>query len=103
MPRVLNFHDYGGRLPDGAKDVSRSTRWGNPFGLRRSARVRILVASREEAISKYEQWIEGKIVLYGIEAPTKAEIREYLAGYDLCCSCAPLKCHGDVLLRIANT
>ncbi len=68
--------------------VGRPSKWGNPFILRPDQ-------SREEAIARYRAWLDTQPDL--IEA-AKRELR----GKVLACWCAPKKCHGDVLLEIAN-
>jgi hypothetical protein len=46
------------------------------------------------AIAKYERYLsDGGLI---------KEVHQ-LRGRDLICWCAPLPCHGDVLLRLANT
>jgi hypothetical protein len=51
-----------------------ASKWANPFTVKREA-------DRETAIASYARWLRG---------------------LDLVCWCAPLPCHGDVLLRLAN-
>jgi hypothetical protein len=98
MPRVLNYHDIkliG--LPPGAVYVGRAnpayglpkSKWANLVKLRRNATA----GERAEAIREYER----RLVKSGLIN----EIGE-LRGADLVCWCAPLACHGDVLLRLAN-
>jgi hypothetical protein len=83
-PRVLNKRRDG--LPVGAVYVGRPGKWGNPFVLGKDG-------TRAEVIEKYRRWLcdSGKI----------AEIAE-LRGKHLVCWCAPLRCHADVLLELAN-
>lgn len=66
--------------------MGRPSKWGNPF-------IVSFRYTREEAIKKYEEWLREKGPI--------ADIHE-LRGKDLVCWCAPLPCHGDVLLRLAN-
>ena len=49
---------------------------------------------REHAIASYERWLCDK--------PELMAALPELRGRDLCCWCAPLACHGDVLVRLAN-
>ena len=51
--------------------------------------------TREEAIEKYRAWISARPEL-------QARVRRELRGKILGCWCAPLPCHGDLLLEIAN-
>lgn len=88
-PRVLNKRTMG-YVPASAVLIDRTTIWGNPYYEGRDG-------TREEVIDKYEEWIKHLIV----ELPVLYDL-EKLRGRDLVCWCAPLACHGDVLLRLAN-
>lgn len=68
--------------------IGRPTKWGNPYREGPDG-------TREEVIAKFEAYLRMNPALM------EAAKRE-LAGKDLLCWCAPLPCHGDVLLRIAN-
>lgn len=83
-PRVLN--KYHGSF-DGV-NIMRPSIWGNPFKIGQDG-------TRAEVIEKYRAWIASRPDLM-------ARARQELAGHDLICCCAPLPCHGDVLLEIAN-
>jgi hypothetical protein len=86
MPNV--YKNGVGTIPQGAVLVDRKTKWGNHY--------RIGVhGSREQVIAKFEAWLRASPVRMRI-------VREELRGKDLVCHCAPLPCHADVLLRIAN-
>jgi len=68
--------------------VGRPTVWGNPFTLGRDG-------DRAEVIAKYRAWL--------LAQPDLVErARRELRGRDLECWCAPLACHADVLLEVAN-
>lgn len=82
MPRVLNKHRD--KVPPGAVYVGRPSKWGNPFKVGRDG-------SREEVITKYRAWLP----MSGLDL---SELRDK----DLVCWCAPLPCHADVLIEIAN-
>ena len=60
---------------------------GNPFVIGKDG-------SRDDVIAKYETWLLGSGKLVDQLAA--------LAGKDLVCWCAPARCHGDVLVRLAN-
>ena len=64
--------------------------FANPFKLRRGASA----DERAECIATYERWLTMRPALL-------AQLHT-LAGRDLACWCAPLPCHCDVLLRLAN-
>jgi hypothetical protein len=82
-PRVINQRrDVGGVY------IGRPSKFGNPFVIGRDG-------NRAEVIRKYEEWLLAQPAL--VEAA-----RRELRGHDLRCFCAPLACHGDVLLRVAN-
>jgi len=84
-PRVLNtLTDY---IPDDSIFIGRPSKWGNPFSL--------IHHSREECIEKYKEWLDSRPDL-------KKDAKKELKGKDLVCFCSPLKCHGDILLEIAN-
>ncbi len=50
--------------------------------------------TREEVVKLYEMWLLQQTHL-------QLQLGE-LQGKDLICFCAPLPCHGDVLLKFAN-
>jgi len=65
--------------------IGRPSKWGNPY--------RIGVdGTREEVIEKYKVFIRNRPDLLGS--------LEELRGKRLGCFCAPLACHGDVLVEI---
>lgn len=86
VPEV--YRNGVGTIPQGAVLVDRTTIWGNPYHIGRDG-------TRVEVIAKYEVWLRG-------HPPLMRSVREQLRGKDLVCHCAPLPCHADVLLRIAN-
>ena len=76
--------------------IGRPSPFGNPFThLAGGTLAQFRVASREEAIARYEAWLIGQPELV---ARVKAELRGKVLG----CWCSPKSCHGDVLARIAN-
>jgi Domain of unknown function (DUF4326) len=96
-PRVLNFRDYNHvGLPPGTvysgranpRYGLRASKWANPFMIERDG-------ARDEVIAMYERWLRD-------ERPDLMAALPELRGNDLVCWCAPLACHGDVLLRLAN-
>jgi len=74
--------------------IGRGSKWGNPFSHLPSTLAQYKVATREEAVAKYREWIQTQpellASLYGLK------------GKVLCCYCAPLACHGDVLIELIN-
>lgn len=77
-----------GVVNPGSIYVGRPTKWGNPF-------VVGVHGTQDECVRKYAEWLKTQPLLV---AQAKAELK----GYDLECWCAPLPCHADVLLSIAN-
>ena len=69
--------------------IDRKTKWGNPFEIGKDG-------TRSEVIGKHRTWItegEGRYLLKDLHE---------LKGKTLACWCAPLACHGDVLMELAN-
>jgi hypothetical protein len=68
--------------------IGRPSKWGNPFEIGKDG-------SRETVINKYRLWLWKELKAGKV---TKEEILE-LEGKTLGCWCAPLACHGDVLVN----
>ena len=86
MTKVLNKRKD--KIPPDAIYVGRPSKWGNP--------IRIdSFHNRREVIRLYRIWLEDKI---------KRDVHylDELKDHDLVCWCAPLPCHADVLLELAN-
>lgn len=90
-PRVYSKRAGDERPPPGAVYVGRPTKWGNPFPLDDASNG----AERVRVLREYETWLLAQPEL-------RAAMRQELAGRDLVCWCAPLACHADVILRVAN-
>jgi hypothetical protein len=88
--RVLNKRDVGA---EAGVYIGRGSKWGNPFVIGQDG-------TREEVIAKYRDWAWTKY------SETKAEgygdWLSQLRGKDLVCFCAPLACHGEVLLEMID-
>jgi hypothetical protein len=95
MARVLNIMTTKG-VPAGAVYIGRANR--SFGGLRRSQwhnRFRTPEEGpREAVIAKFRERLLS-------DAGLMADLHE-LRNRDLVCWCAPLPCHGDVLLELAN-
>ena len=74
--------------------IGRPSKWGNPFSHRQGTQAKFVVATIEEAIQRYEEWLLQQPQLM-------ADIKE-LKGKVLGCWCKPGLCHGDVLARLAD-
>lgn len=94
MPEVLNVYKipdqkitdgmvYIGRPKDGSVNI-----WGNPF-------VVGVHGDRDECVRKHREWV--------LRQPDFIrKIKEELKGKHLVCHCAPLACHGEIYLKLAN-
>lgn len=67
--------------------IARPSKWGNPFHIGRDG-------TRDEVIAKYRRWILKQPELM-------ADLHE-LRGKILGCHCYPKRCHGEVLVELAN-
>lgn len=94
MPSVFNKHHK--TYPYDAVYVGRPTKWGNPFSHLHGAGT-YKTDTREEAVAMYTEWLLN--TQHELVRAAKAELK----GRDLVCWCAPLACHADVLLNIANS
>lgn len=65
----------------------RPCNWGNPFVIGRDG-------TRADVIAKHRAWV--------VAQPALMSALDELRGHDLVCWCAPLACHGDVLVDLAN-
>jgi len=88
MPKVLNKRTD--KIPLDAVYVGRPSEWGNPYKVEPG-----IGNTRELVIEAYREWIMNQPEL--LEAA-----KQKLRGRDLVCWCAPLPCHADVLLELAN-
>ena len=78
--------------------IGRPSKWGNPFTHKQDGKTlaKYVVSTREEAVEAYRTWItegEGKHLLSHLSE---------LEGKVLGCWCAPLACHGEVLLDLID-
>lgn len=120
--RVQQRRDAGWRKPEGAKSVTRSTQWGNPYRLttKREWMYPPLTVvhtrhghptgpafggfSDEDAATRFAVDLFRRSLLAGLSRDPAA--REYvlgpLVGHDLMCFCPVSRpCHADVLLELA--
>ena len=91
MPAIYNKRSI--MVPDNAVYIGRPSKWGNPFKVYPNMRGGLF--AQQIAVMSYREYIKEHPEL--IEAA-----RMELKGRDLVCWCAPLLCHADVLLRLAN-
>jgi len=74
--------------------IGRPSKWGNPFSHQDGTLAEFKVGTRDEAVDAYAEWIKTQPDLL-------ASLHE-LRGKVLGCWCAPKRCHGDVLVVLAN-
>ena len=84
-PRVLNKRTD--RIPPGVYYCGRPSPLGNSFVIGRDG-------TRDEVVDKYEAWL--------VTQPKLVAPIQTLRHRDLVCWYAPLRCHCDVILRLAN-
>jgi hypothetical protein len=65
--------------------IGRGSKWGNPFKIGEDG-------TREQVINKYDKWIRQQPALLN-------DLHE-LKSKRLGCYCAPLSCHGHVLVEL---
>jgi hypothetical protein len=103
--RIQLRRSKGWKMPENTVKVDRTTKWGNPFLITPEL-------TRERSIALYEMMMAGKP---SKDAPLsiveQRERREAiiasvgeLKGKNLACWCSlDGPCHGDVLLKLANS
>lgn len=74
-------------IPKDCVYIGRPSKWGNPFYIGTHG-------SRKQVIEKYENYLKNNKKLLN-------DLNE-LIDRPLKCFCAPLPCHGDVLLKYIN-
>lgn len=80
--------------------IGRPSKWGNPFTHLQDGKTlaKFIVATRDEAVEKYEEWILGRADLLEFISPLDGKI--------LGCWCKSktkfVSCHGDILSDLCN-
>lgn len=76
--------------------IGRPSKWANPFYWKEGSLAKYVVSSREEAISKYKEWI--------LTQPELLKDLGELEGKTLGCWCnyPAQDCHGRILLEMAK-
>ena len=77
-------------LARGIVRVDRKTKWGNEFRIGRNG-------TRADVIERYRRDLWRRIRAGEVDLDELAALDRM----DLCCWCAPLQCHADVLARAA--
>jgi len=97
LAKIYNRHHHN--EPEGSVYVGRPTKWGNPFSFQSNTTAPHNVASREEAVAAFRNWIMlDRPYQNGLRAQAKVELK----GKDLVCWCSPASCHAEVWMEIAN-
>lgn len=78
--------------------VGRPSEWGNPFSHLDSTLAEFKVKDRDEAVTKFEEYLIEKMK----NPEYKAKLIRELKGKDLMCWCHPANCHAEVLMKYAN-
>lgn len=101
-PRVWNLHwekPDGDSYYIGRPKGNQKNKWSNPFSHLPNSKAKHIVATRDEAVDAFEAMLERAIKNH----PWLVDlIIKELGGKDLVCWCKPARCHGDILLKIAN-
>ena len=75
--------------------IGRPSKWGNPYSHLGHFTGRLnWCATREEAISRYEEYVRSNSALMD----SLYELKNMVLG----CHCHPLPCHGDVLVKLVD-
>jgi hypothetical protein len=98
--RIQLRRKAGWRIPANTVKVDRSTRWGNPFPANEHG--------QDGCVELFERFLAAGDRMYVKDShivtyPCDEEIRRQLGGKDVACWCGlEERCHGDVLMAIAN-
>lgn len=74
--------------------IGRGSKWGNPYSHKQGTKAKFVVATREEAVEKYREYI--------LSRPDLLNALPELKNKTLGCYCHPAKCHGDILAELAD-
>lgn len=85
---VRNKYHYNGKVPPHGVDIQRGTPFGNKF--------RSSIYGKDECLRLYEE----DLIIRVKSDPEFRELILSLSGKDLYCTCAPRKCHGDIIEKI---
>jgi hypothetical protein len=70
--------------------IGRGSPYGNPFIIGKDG-------DRDDVCNKFEQYITAPEQAWLVE-----KIKEELKGKNVVCFCAPARCHGNTIIKIAN-
>lgn len=77
-----------GNAPIGAVYIGRGSSWGNPFRIGYDG-------TRAEVIQKFRLYATQRLI-------KERDWLVPLVGKDLVCYCAPMPCHGNVIIELIN-
>ena len=100
MPKVLNKRTD--IIPPDAVYIGRLSKWGNPWRVGEVHPADGHRLTRQEVIDLYRVNLPRMLMTKRDDGSFILDLGE-IRGKDLVCWCAPLPCHGDILLEIANT
>lgn len=86
-PKVHN--KYKQTAPADAIYIGRGSKWGNPYVIGKDG-------DRNMVCQKYTNTVMANPKIVQM-------VKNELKGKDLICFCAPHRCHGDFLLKLANS
>lgn len=99
--RIQLSRKKGWRLPEGAVNVSRPGRWGNPFPVGKEGPLGRTALDNEGAVGFFRAMLSDPELRE--QAGYPADLSS-LRGKDLACWCGPKDhCHADVLIEAANS
>lgn len=106
MPfEVLNRHksaEWPDDLTGECVIITRGSPFGNPFSHQKGTHAAYVMPSREEALKWFRIWLTSpEMQITGWPKPTREMVKS-LYGKHLVCVCAPLSCHGHVLMQLAE-
>jgi len=74
--------------------IGRGTKWGNPYNIDKGKGH-----TRQIVVEMYREYLYNSIDNGSLTIEDFLE----LSGKRIGCSCAPLVCHGDVIIEVFNT
>ena len=77
-------------IPKDSIYIGRGSKWGNPFKI-------TSISDRRRVVGLYRRHLWTKIKAHHYSLEELASLHDK----NLVCYCAPLMCHGDILLRAA--
>lgn len=97
---VIHIRDRG----PGDVYIGCGSLWGNDWSHLEKSAATFRVATRDESIDCYRQWLEGTDFQTFDQGRCHAILNTVymLKGKRLVCYCWPQRCHGDILAKLAD-